>query len=127
MLLCQLGFGNVWTEQSVGEDDSFIFIFSQKVSDVSIQKWHSEVSNSSKLRTYCQFKSVLEEEKYITNLNIFKFRKTFTNFRISCHSLRVETGRYDNTPIHENISHFSFQKNKLLIDDEYHLDGECPN
>ena len=88
MLFCQLGFGNVWTEQGVGHEDSFILVFSQIVSDVSTQNWHSEISNSSKLRTYCQFKNVLEEEKYLTNLDIFKFRKALTNFKISCQSLR---------------------------------------
>ena len=29
------------------------------------------------------------------------------------------------TPIHERICHFCFQKNKLLIDDEYHLIMKC--
>ena len=56
MFLYQLGFGNVWTEQGVGDGDSFILIFSQRVSDVYIQNTHSEISNSSKLRTYCQLK-----------------------------------------------------------------------
>ena len=37
----------------------------------------------------------------------------------------METGRYGNTPIHERICHVCFQKNKLLIDDEYHLIMEC--
>ena len=100
-------------------------MFSQRVSDISIQNCHSEISNSSKLRTICQFKSVFEEEKYLPILDIFKFRKTLTNFRISCHSLRVETGRYGNTPIHERTCHVCFQKNKLLIDDKYHLIMEC--
>ena len=95
------------------------------MSDVSTQNWYSEISNSSKLRTYCQFKSVLEEEKYLTNLDIFKFTKALTNFKISFHSLRLETGRYDNTPIHERICHFCFQNIKLLIDDEYHLIMVC--
>ena len=67
MLLYQLGFGNVWTEQGGADEDSFILIFSQRVSDVATQNWHSEMSNSSKLRTYCLFKCVLEEEKYLTN------------------------------------------------------------
>ena len=93
MLLDQLGLGNVRTEQGVGDVDSFILFLSQRVTDVSTQNWHSEISNFSKLRTYCQFKSVLEEDKYLTNLDIFKFRKALTNFRISCHSLR-ESGNW---------------------------------
>ena len=95
------------------------------MSDVSTQNWHSEINNSSKLRTYCQFESVLEIEKYLMILDIFKFRKALTNFRISCHSLRMQTGRYGNTLIHERICHFCFQNNRLLIDNEYHLIMEC--
>ena len=106
------GFGNVWTEQGVGDEDSSILIFSQTVSDVSTQNWHSEISNSNQLRTYCQFQSVLEEETYLTNLHIFKFRRALANFRISCHSLRVETGGWDNTPMHERTCHFCFQNKK---------------
>ena len=125
-LLYQLGFGNVWTEQDVGNEDFFMIMFSQRALGVSTQNLHSDTNNSSKLRTYSHFQSVLEEDNYLSNLDIFKFRKALTNFRISCHSLAtVETGRYDYAPIHERICHFCLQRNTFLIDDEYHLIMEC--
>jgi len=80
----------------------------------------------NKLRTYKLFKTSIGYEKYLTMNNLDK-RKTITQFRISAHKLKIETGRFNNKLIYvppelricENCS-----LNK--IEDEFHFLLECP-
>ena len=50
-------------------------------------------------------------------------RKTLVKLRISCHKLRIETGRYDNIPRNERICNFC---NCNKIEDETHFLLDCP-
>ena len=57
----------------------------------------------SKLRTYTKFKCNFQREKYLTIIKNYDYRRSFSRFRISCHKLIIETGRYKNIPAHLRI------------------------
>lgn len=79
------------------------------------------IKENGKLRTYLKFKFTFEEEKYL-NLNDFHNRKVLTKFRISNHKLKIESGRFTNTPLEERICEKCFSDN---IEDETHFLFEC--
>jgi len=87
-------------------------------------QWKFVTSNSQpKLRTYCTFKQQFCKENYTVMLNR-KHRLAFTNLRISCHSLRIESGRHTSpkTSIEDRLCIYC-DLNK--IEDEYHFVMEC--
>ena len=44
ILLCSLGFGHVWYEQSVGDMKHFLCIFKERLKDISRQEWFSRAN-----------------------------------------------------------------------------------
>ena len=76
-------------------------------------------ASGNKLRSYRLIKNVYEFEPYL-EIKEFKIRQAMAKFRISNHRLRIETGRYDNTPVDERtclICH--------TIEDEQHVLLNC--
>ena len=78
--------------------------------------------NGSKLRTYAIFKTEIGREKYLTEIKNVEMRKQLSKFRLSNHSLRIETGRYDHTP--PELRYCPFCEN--LVETEIHFLFECP-
>ena len=60
--------------------------------------------NENKLRTYCKFKFIFQQEKYLDNIKELSNRSILARFRISAHKLEIERGRY------------TFQKLQLKIE-----------
>ena len=63
-----------------------------RLTDQYLQKWTEELCNVSKMRTYRSYKSELVMESYL--LLPLHLRTALLRFRISCHQLRIEIGRY---------------------------------
>ncbi|CAC5370583.1 unnamed protein product [Mytilus coruscus] len=62
--------------------------------DICATKWHTNLSNSPKLRTYRTFKSTYSTESYI-KLNLKRSeRSVLAHFRCGIFPLRLETGRF---------------------------------
>ena len=82
----------------------------------------SSFNETSKLYIYSKIKSELKLENYLLFFSNFKMRQLFTKFRVSDHSLEIESGRYKNITREERIS-----KNCNLneIGDEYHFFLKC--
>ena len=89
-ILFEYGFGYAWFNQRVGNIYIFLSEFKQRLHDISRQKWTSDITSSPKLETYCQFKTLLEPDKYLTNIAIDKHRKALARFICSSHKLAVE-------------------------------------
>ena len=51
-LLQRLGFDDVWLNEGVGNIDLFLHLFKQRVTDIFIQNWNAELTDSSRPRTY---------------------------------------------------------------------------
>ena len=64
-----------------------------------IELWRDQMlqQTNGKLRTYITFKSNFGREKYLSVLKRFEQRRCLTQLRISCHQLKIETGRYQGT------------------------------
>ena len=67
----------------------------QEYSNLYFQSNYDAIGEHSKLRTYVTFKVEADREKYLDLVDIpLKQRKLFCTFRISCHDLEIERGRY---------------------------------
>ena len=126
-LLYRFGFGFVWLSQTVGNKNLFLLEFMQRVKDISCQNWCSDVVNSCKLRTYYQFKSMLEPEKYLSCLSLRKHIVSLSKFRCSNHDLAVESGRYKNIDVSDRICELCNLNGIIAIEDEYHFLLICPS
>jgi hypothetical protein len=74
----------------------------------------------NKLRSYRMFKIVYECEPYLKCISDFNIRQIMCKFRISNHRLKIETGRFNNTPLEE--------RNCTLcntLENEIHFLTEC--
>lgn len=81
-------------------------IASSKFCEIYKNTWRNALPDKAdkligKLRTYALFKTRFCREKYFPLIHSPHVLKCFTNFRISPHSLVIETGRYNNTPVNK--------------------------
>lgn len=82
-------------------------LFKQRIIDSSLQKWHSDINNSSKAAHYSCFKSLLNVESYLQLDISFDLRKILADFRCSGHNLMIEKGRHVDIDI-ENLDFVSY-------------------
>ena len=92
-LLSRLGFLHVWESQGVGNENAFLKIFKQRITDNFTQNWHSRLGNSTRARSYLTFAN-FQYQKYLDILSIVKYRKSLSRLRLSSHRLEVEVGRW---------------------------------
>ena len=88
-----------------------------------ISHWNQTLQNSQKLSFYNTIKNNYSPSTYLDLTRKNPLRKTLVKLRISCHKLRIETGRYDNIPRNERICNFC---NCNKIEDETHFLLDCP-
>lgn len=75
----------------------------------------------NKLRTYCTFKSYFGTEQYILTTLPRSHRRALALFRCGVAPLRIETGRYCNTPLAERCCYHCD-----VLEDEAHVILHCP-
>ena len=92
-------------------------MFEQRLKDEYVQQWYERIHTSSKLTAYTGFKYVYEHERYIQYINIRKFGRILTQFRVSAHGLEIEKGRYSGIARSDRICKLC----QLSIEDEYHF------
>jgi hypothetical protein len=88
----------------------------QILRDQFIQKWHSDINNSSRGQFYSGFKNDFCLENYLLRLSEYN-RKWITKFRTSNLRLPIETGRWYNIPRADRKYNFCGNG----IGDEYHI------
>lgn len=74
--------------------DSTINQILKDIEQKYLQFWKEELTSSTKLDFYRNFKLTFSAENYVDILRNSNTRKDFTKLRISNHSLRIETGRH---------------------------------
>ena len=126
ILLMKYGFGIVWLEQQVGNEEVFLKLFTQRVKDCCFQEWSSEIRESARLRTYREFKSALEPEQYLSSITVMKYKRALARFRCPSHKLRVESGRHENVLLTVRCCPFCVLFDVSVIEDEYHFLMSCP-
>ena len=86
---------------------------------------------NSKLRTYTKFKCFFQRENYLSIIKNYDCRRSFSRFRISCHKLIIETGRYRNIPVdlricsHCNSGAVGDEMHFLLFCDKFHCERQA--
>ena len=97
------GIKNLWQNQSnvstTGKLNIDIHSVKAKIVDSITQLYCADefkrITCNSKLRLYKEFKSNYDIENYVNIYNVpLHFRKLYCSFRLSCHDLEIERGRY---------------------------------
>ena len=115
------GFSDIWTNQLL-IDIPFEAI-RIRILDQFKQSWYAEIINSDRLEVYHNIKFDFGLESYLQILSSVKFRKALTRFRISAHSLAIETGRHHRKARRERKCIYC---NMNVIESKYHFLLICP-
>ena len=86
--------------------------------------WKNEIDSSPKALSYRVFKTNVNFEKYLYQVKNPKYRINLTRFRLSNHTLLIETGRYARPRIDRNERKCFKCENE--IEDEFHFVTICP-
>ncbi len=90
--------------------------------DSVYDQWDSDITNNRKLITYNKIKESYDPEGYISSIDDRFLRKYISMLRLSCHPLKIETGRYRNIPQHLRVCDFCDHNE---IENEYHMIMRC--
>lgn len=85
--------------------------------------WRSILPNKPKLRSYVEYKSEYEIEKYVNLNNKFE-RSMIAKVRCGILKLKIESGRFNNTPLGERICELCDTDS---VEDEKHFICLCPH
>ena len=121
-LLDFVDMSNVWEQQFIVNNTTFIGKVTEKLSSLYIAYWKNQIGDSERnpiLRTYKLFKTQFCLESYLLNIQNHCIRKTLAKFRLSSHILQIEVGRHSKpkTPVAERTC----KCNESAIEDEMHL------
>ena len=125
-LLYSHGFGNVWLEQGVGDIETFVCLFKQRLIDISQQNWHDEVNSNTKLALYKTYKENLVYEHYLSKNLYKKYCIALSKFRCCNHQLAVESSRYTNIPEQLRFCKFCKENGTETVENEVHFMLICP-
>ena len=123
-LLNEYGFSYVFTGTTNLDLTNFPCIFKQRVIDCFIQEWYGNVNNSTVLEEYKYFKNGFEYEKYLDMLSS-DLRFYISRFRLSAHSLRIQSGRFVRNAIPRN-ERYCLCCQTANIEDIFHFILVCP-
>ena len=121
-LLYELGYNYVWDNQAILNKIPYLQI-KQRILDTTDQNLITSINSSTKLQSYCIFKQDTEHEPYLNFIRLNKYKFALSRFRLSSHSLAIESGRYNNTPREERLC---IHCNMNTIENEYHFLLVCP-
>ena len=117
-LLDYYGFSNVFTASNSEVLKTFPLFFEHRVIDCFVQEWQGKVDRSAVLDEYKLYTNVFSFEAYLVCVPK-DIRMYLTRFRISSHSLRIQTGRYEKNKIARNEIYCMYCGSRD-IEDTYH-------
>ena len=120
-ILDNLGMGNIWLSQTFTSVNCLSQHIKQRQCDQYLQIWRSNMSLSSRGKTYQIYKEQISLERYF-NLLPDKLWKPILKFRTSNHYLPIETGRWNKIPLEDRICTLC---NENYIADEFHYLLKC--
>ena len=118
-ILCMHGFSGVWYQQSFANSIWLQKAIKQKLTDVYIQKWISQIKVTSESNCYKIFKTHFGQSKYISTLPRSQC-KSLIRFRTRNHKLPVEVGRWKSVPLNERLCIYCNE-----LGDEFHYLMSC--
>ncbi len=126
ILLCSLGFGDVWLNHGVGNVNQFLYALKERLQDTAFQSWHSDVTHNSKLFLYKQFKLSLEIESYLSVNMYWKYRVSLSRFRCVNHKLAIERFRAERYDRNLRVCKYCSNNGRNCIKEEIHVLLVCP-
>jgi len=115
-------------------DIGIINIVRQRLKDIKLQRWLSEINNNirkdanqgNKMRTYRLFKTIdnYKCEDYLHQVTNTRHRIALTKLRLSNHKLAIETGRYSRS--FKKPAEGTCPNCRIEMEDEYHFLNICP-
>ena len=118
-ILCSNGFSGVWYSQSFTNSTWLLKASKQKLIDIFIQNWTTQVQSASESSIYKLYKANFEQSNYMSRLSPF-FCKTFLRFRTRNHRLPIEVGRWSGIPRNQRLCSFCNE-----LGDEFHYLMSC--
>jgi hypothetical protein len=109
-------YSHLWQSQDI--NIKIFPILQQRLRDQFIQQWHMSIIESPKLEYYTKFKNTFEFENYLLSVENDKLMKLLTCYRLSSHSLSIETGRYTGI---ERTNRICLNCNQNFVENEYHF------
>jgi hypothetical protein len=116
------GFGIIWLCQDVGNDESFLFEFKDRLIACFKQNWHSKMETGEKYSWFYSFKHILQPEKYLHVLTNKWYRKAMTRFRTRTLGLKANKIWFD---LSMNNRNCMFCTDESVIEDEIHFVFHC--
>jgi hypothetical protein len=98
----ETGFSNIWDGQKYINPEFLKVTIKQRLQDQYIQKWFSDIDNSSRGEYYSKFKTELKLENYLLRLNAVH-RNYICKLRTSNMKFPIETGRWMGIPRDERL------------------------
>jgi hypothetical protein len=121
-ILDNVGLGNVWLDQGQSVSKEWLKLkLKQVLLDQYIQKWESDVHESSKCLNYRIFKTSFGHESYLIDMTT-NLRILFTKFRCRNSKLPIESGIFVGTPREDRLCNLC---NRDEIGDEFHYIFSC--
>ena len=128
----QIGLGDLWMIAHYG-DIRIINIIRQRLKDIELQRWLSEINNDTrkdanqgnKIRTYRLFKTTdnYKCEDYLHQVTNTRHRIALKKLRLSNHKLAIEKGRYSRP--FKKPAERTRPICKVEMADEYHFLNIC--
>ena len=118
MILFTHGFGHVWLAQSVGNTQHFIAVFKQRCKDIYQQDWYENISSSTCVSFYSEYKYCINLETYLTSIKSIQLRRALTKLRCNAHNFKVQAIRKDRNV---NALDVSCSFCSIAPEDEYHV------
>jgi hypothetical protein len=115
-ILDDIGYSYLWF--NANPNINYFPMLQKRIRDQFQQDWHSSITSTSKLDYYVRFKKEFKYEEYLDFVENDQYRKILTCFRLSSHSLAIETGRYIGTPRENRICQNCCKNN---VESEYHF------
>ena len=121
-LLFAYGFGFVWLNQGVENENIFITEFKLRCRDIDIQIWHDRVRSQS-LDVYNIVKTNFMVEKYVMCFHNSLYRNVIAKYRCAGHSLNSVRGRHTGVPREDRLCQVCPMR---VCENEVHFILECP-
>ena len=121
-LLFAYGFGFVWLNQGVENENVFISEFKLRCRDIDTQTWHDRVRSQS-LDVYNMVKTNCMIEKYVMYFHNSLFRHVIAKYRCAGHSLNIVKGRHTGVPKEDRLCQVCSMR---VCENEVHFILECP-
>ena len=102
---------------------SLFAIVKKRLEDLFIQEMHGYFENSAKCFLYKHLITTHDLQYYLRKSLPNSIIRTLSKFRLSAHSLNIETGRYNNIQRQNRIC---TKCNRMEVEDEFHFVFVCP-